>query len=145
MDLNGKVAFVNGTKRIGSAIAVGLARAGADVAVTYRTSRGEADAAARAIEALGRRSLSLQLDLASPRQVEEAIGSAASRLGGLDVLINVASIYRKAPPDLSIAADWDENMGANARGAFLCAIAAAPHMRRRGGGRIINFADWLPA
>jgi len=56
----------------------------------------------------------------------------------------VASIYRKAPPDLSIAADWDENMGANARGAFLCAIAAAPHMRRRGGGRIINFADWLP-
>jgi len=144
MDLDGKVAFVNGTKRIGAAIAIGLARAGADVAVTYRASRGEADAAAREIERLGRRSLSLRLDISSPGQVEEAIGRAASTLGGLDVLINVASIYRKAPLDLSDSADWDENMGANAKGAFLCAKAALPHMRARGGGRIINFADWLP-
>jgi NAD(P)-dependent dehydrogenase (short-subunit alcohol dehydrogenase family) len=144
MDLEGKIALVNGTKRLGAAIAVGLARAGADVAVTYRASREPADEAARKIELLGRRSLSLELDVSSPEQIEKVIGRAASTLGGLDILVNVASIYRKAPPAISLSADWDENMGANARGAFLCARAAVPHMRRRGGGRIINFADWLP-
>jgi NAD(P)-dependent dehydrogenase (short-subunit alcohol dehydrogenase family) len=145
MELKGKAAFVNGTKRLGSAIAVALAQQGADVAVTWHRSRAEADEAARKIAALGRSGLSLELDLSSPQDVTAAVDRAAESFGGLDVLINVASIYRKVPLDKSGAEDWDANMSANARGAFLCARAAAPHMRRRGGGRILNFADWLPA
>src|SRR5260221_8647986 len=82
MDLKGKAAFVNGTKRPGSAIAIALAGNGADVAVTWRTSRGEADEAARKIEALGRRGLSLQLDLSSPESVTSTIDRAAESFGG---------------------------------------------------------------
>ncbi|MBI3448793.1 MAG: SDR family oxidoreductase [Acidobacteria bacterium] len=145
MDLQGKAAFVNGTKRLGAAIALALARGGADVAVTYRASRAESDAAAKAIAGLGRRSLSLELDLNAPESIERAIAAAASAFGRLDILVNVASIYRKSPPGADPSRDWDENMGANARGAYLCALAAAPHMRRQGGGRVVNFADWLPA
>jgi len=144
MDLKGKAAFVNGTKRLGAAIAVALAREGADVAVAYRASKGEAEAAAREIAALGRRSLAVPLDLGSESGIHDAVSRAVDAFGGLDVLINVASIYRKVPLGASDAADWDANMSANARGAYLCALAAAPHMRRRGGGRILNFADWLP-
>lgn len=144
MDLKGKAAFINGTRRLGAAIAVALAREGADVAVTWRKSRKEADAAAQRIAALGRKSLSIEMDIASAAEVSAAIGRAAGAFGGLDILINVASIYRKTPIDRAGAEDWDENMSANAKGAYLCAKAAVPHMSRRGGGRIINFADWLP-
>jgi NAD(P)-dependent dehydrogenase (short-subunit alcohol dehydrogenase family) len=145
IDLRGKVAFVTGAKRLGRAVAVALGRAGADVALTYRSSRAEVEAAAAEIEALGRRALALRVDLADPGQVDEAVRTAAGALGGIDVLVNAASIYRRRALEAADAADWQENLDANARSAYLCARAAVPHMRRRGGGRIINFADWLPA
>jgi NAD(P)-dependent dehydrogenase (short-subunit alcohol dehydrogenase family) len=85
------------------------------------------------------------MDLANPAEIEWVVAEAAQSLGGIDVLLNVASIYHERPLGEADARDWDDNMNANARGAFLSARAAIPHMRRRGGGRIINFADWLPA
>jgi NAD(P)-dependent dehydrogenase (short-subunit alcohol dehydrogenase family) len=145
MDIQGKAALVTGTKRIGRAVAIALGREGSDVALTYRSSREEAESAVREIEAMGRRAMALKADASDHREVESAVAAAAERFGGLDILINVASIYRRKPLDQAGAADWDENMQANARGAFLFAQAAIPQMRRRGGGRIINFADWLTA
>lgn len=143
--LAGKVALITGTRRLGGAVGVALARDGADVALTWRSSREAAERAAAAAREAGRRALALQLDLASEEQVERAVGRVADELGGIDILVNVASIYEKVPLDESGAGDWDRNMSANARGAFLCARAVIPVMRRRGGGAIINFADWLPA
>ncbi|HZE87927.1 MAG TPA: SDR family oxidoreductase, partial [Verrucomicrobiae bacterium] len=101
-------------------------------------------AAAKEVEGLGRRSLSLEMDLGASESIVRAVGAAVSAFGRLDVLVNVASIYRKTPAGADPSRDWDENMSANARGAYLCALAAAPHMKRQGGGRIVNFADWLP-
>ena len=66
-----------------------------------------------------------------------------SALGRVDVLINMASIYAPTPFDALTDADWDVNLAVNLSAAFHCARAAVPHMRRQGGGRIVNFADWL--
>ena len=144
LNLEGQVALINGTRRIGGAVAVALAEDGADVALTWNTSREAAESAAGAVRQAGRRALPMQLDLGSERAVDAAVRRVVEELGGLDILVNVASIYERVPLDRSGAADWDRNMEANARGAYLCARAAVPAMRRRGGGSIINFSDWLP-
>ncbi|MEO7274671.1 MAG: SDR family oxidoreductase, partial [Vicinamibacterales bacterium] len=71
--------------------------------------------------------------------VEHAVGT----FGRIDVLINMASIYRSTPLATVTADFWDTDINVNLRSAFLCSQAAIPHMRRAGGGRIVNFADWL--
>ena len=63
--------------------------------------------------------------------------------GRLDILVNMASIYREKALDAITDADWAADLDVNLRSAFLCAHAAVPHLRRAGGGRIVNFADWL--
>ena len=145
MDLKGRIALITGTKRIGRAVAIALAREGADVALTYNTSHEAAESAAREIEALGKRAVCLKTDLTVPEEVDSAVTRTVEALGGIDILLNVASIYRARSLADADVRDWDENIDANARSAFLCARAAVPHMRRRGGGRIINFSDWTPA
>jgi 3-oxoacyl-[acyl-carrier protein] reductase len=74
---------------------------------------------------------------------EELVNAAANELGGVDILINMASVYFEKPLDETGAAEWDAVVDVDMRAAFLCAKAAIPHMRRRGGGRIINFSDWV--
>jgi len=66
-------------------------------------------------------------------------------LGRLDVLVNMASVYREKPLDQLTVDDWDTQLQVDLRAGFLCSMAAVPHMRAQGGGRIINFSDWLPA
>jgi NAD(P)-dependent dehydrogenase (short-subunit alcohol dehydrogenase family) len=71
------------------------------------------------------------------------VNDVAATLGRLDILINMASVYVRRPfADLTVA-DWNAAIDVDLRAAFLCAHAAAPHMRARGGGRIINFSDWV--
>ena len=142
MELNGRVALITGGKRIGSVVAIELARGGADTAVVYRQSRAEAEETAAAVRGLGRRALVLKADLRDPEACERVVDETVETLGRLDVLVNMASIYRtKAFDDLTVA-DWNESLEVDLRSAWLCARAAAPHMRRLRGGRIINFADW---
>jgi NAD(P)-dependent dehydrogenase (short-subunit alcohol dehydrogenase family) len=145
LNLDGKIALITGTRRLGAAVAVALATDGTDLALTYRESRREAEAAARTASEMDRRTLVIKVDVGSPPEVEAAVRQVTEKLGGVDILVNVASIYEKVPFDQSDAGDWDRNMIANARGAFLCARAVIPVMRGRGGGRIINFTDWTPA
>jgi NAD(P)-dependent dehydrogenase (short-subunit alcohol dehydrogenase family) len=71
------------------------------------------------------------------------VATAAQELGRLDVLINMASVYSPAPYDELTEAHWDASLSVDARAAFLCTRAAVPFMRAQGGGRIINFSDWL--
>lgn len=145
MDLSSRVALITGGKRIGAAVAVALARRGADVALVYRRSRDEADATAVEIRALGRRAHLVQADVADPAQCRRLVADAAAALGRLDVLVNMASLYAKTAYDALTDDDWERAMATDLRGAHLCAQAAVPHMRAAGGGRIVNFSDWVAA
>ena len=143
MDLTDKVALITGGKRIGLVVAEQLALRGADVALGYARSRPAAEEAAAKVRAAGRRAAVVQADLAKPEACETLVNAVVAELGRLDILVNMASVYVKKPFDELRAADWNATVDVDLRAAFLCAHAAAPHMRRQGGGRIINFSDWL--
>jgi NAD(P)-dependent dehydrogenase (short-subunit alcohol dehydrogenase family) len=143
MELPGRVALVTGGRRIGAVVATELARGGADVALVYRRSRGEAEETADAARAFGRRALVLQADLRNPDACERIVNETVAALGRLDILINMASVYVSTPLDDVTIADWDTQLAVDLRAAWLCARAAVPHMRRLRSGRIINFSDWV--
>jgi NAD(P)-dependent dehydrogenase (short-subunit alcohol dehydrogenase family) len=140
-----KVALITGGKRIGAVVATTLARAGVDIALVYNRSRAEADETADAVRALGRRAFSVQADVTSEQACNEAVDATVRELGRLDILINMASLYVAKPFDQLTAADWDRQLAVDLRASFLFSHAAAPAMKRNGGGRIINFADWVVA
>jgi NAD(P)-dependent dehydrogenase (short-subunit alcohol dehydrogenase family) len=143
MQLAGKVALITGGKRIGLVIAAELAAHGVDVALTYARSRPEAEEAAERVRSAGRRATIIQADLSQPADCDMVVAKAVEAFGRLDVLVNMASVYKERPFDELRAADWDATVNVDLRAAFLCARAAAPHMRRQGGGRIVNFSDWI--
>jgi NAD(P)-dependent dehydrogenase (short-subunit alcohol dehydrogenase family) len=143
MQLAGKVALITGGKRIGLVIAAELAAHGVDVALTYARSRPEAEEAAERVRSAGRRATIIQADLSQPDDCDMVVAKAVEAFGRLDVLVNMASVYTERPFDELRAADWDATVNVDLRAAFLCARAAAPHMRRQGGGRIVNFSDWI--
>ena len=137
--------LITGAKRIGAAVALVLARRGFDVALSYQRSKTEAEETAEAIRALGRHAVVLQADLSRGTECAKLVDDAAAALGRLDVLINMASIYRSQPLSEIDEARWDEGIDVDLKAAYLCARAAIPHMRAAGGGRIINFSDWIAA
>ena len=143
MDLNGRAALITGGKRMGAAVASALAARGADVALTFNTSRDDAETAAALVREAGRRAVLLQKDLSRPQDCEAAVGEAAAALGRLDVLVNMASVYVAVEFDRMTLDDWQRVIDIDLRAAFLCSRAAVPHMRRGGGGRIVNFSDWI--
>jgi 3-oxoacyl-[acyl-carrier protein] reductase/pteridine reductase len=141
LDLRGKSALVTGgARRIGRAIAMELARAGADVAVTYRSSRVEAEQTAELIAELGVRGFAVECDVRSEASVKTCVSQAASRLGGIDVLVNSAAIFDSAPIEELEVEAWDRVFETNARGPFLVARAALPWLRQAR-GRIINLGS----
>ena len=143
MVLTNKVALITGGKRIGAVVARELAARGVDVALSYARSRTEAEQAAESVRAAKRRGVALQADLSQPEACAALVSAAVDALGRLDILINMASVYLQRPfADLRVA-DWNASLDVDLRAAFLCAHAAAPHMRAQGGGRIINFSDWI--
>lgn len=145
MDLHGKAALVTGGRRLGAAVAVELARRGADVAVTFRRSSTVAAETVAAIRAVGGRSEAIEADLADDGACERAVARTVAGFGRLDVLVHMASVYRARPLGEIAAADWDAQLAVDLRAAFLCAQAAVPHMRAAGGGRIVMFGDWVAA
>ena len=142
MQLQDKVALITGGKRIGLVVAGQLAARGADVVLGYARSREEAEQAARSVRASGRRAEIVQADLSQPSGCEALVRAAAEKLGRIDVLLNMASVYMRRSFDDLTAADWDGTLNVDLRGSFLCALAVVPHMRRQGGGHIINLSDW---
>jgi len=142
MDLDRRVALITGGRRIGAVVAIELARRGADVAIVYRESRTEAEETADAVRAMGRRAMTLPADVRRPEACQQVVDDAVERLGRLDVLVNMASRYTSVPFDELTVQDWDSQLEVDLRAAWLCARAAAPHMRRLRGGRIVNVGDW---
>jgi NAD(P)-dependent dehydrogenase (short-subunit alcohol dehydrogenase family) len=141
--LEGRAALITGGRRIGAVVAVELARRGADVAVTYQSSRTEAESTAAVVRAAGRRAAALHADLRDPAACTTAVNEAASAFGRLDVLVNMASVYRSKPFDELTERDWHDQLRVDLDATWFCSRAAVPHMRKQGGGRIVNFADWV--
>jgi len=129
-----------GARRIGRTIALALAEAGADVAITYRGSALEAEETARAIAAFDVQAEALRCDVRDPVGVREAVAEAAGQLGGLDVLINNAGLFETAPMEEISVEQWDAMFETNTRGPFLVAQAAHPHLKAAK-GRIVNIGS----
>ena len=143
MDPADKVALITGGRRIGAVVATELARKGAHVAVVYRGSRSEAEETAATLRAIGRRALVVQADLQQPEACSRVVEATVTEFGRLDILVNMASVYREKPLDDLTVEDWDAQLSIDLRAAWLCSHAAIRHMRRSGGGRIVNFSDWV--
>lgn len=139
--LLGKSALVTGgARRVGRGIALALAEAGAGVAITFRNSRAEAAETVRAIEALGRRALAIECNVRSEVSVRAAVAAAVGSFGRLDLVVNNAAVFDSAPLDSLTIAQWDAVFETNARGPFLVAREALPHLRAAE-GRIVNIGS----
>lgn len=140
--LEGKNALVTGASRgIGRAIALGFARAGADVAVAARTT-SDLETLAKEIETLGRRALVLTCDVTQRDQIEAMVRGAVEGLGGLDALVNNAGGARFMSPLLGLRPEgWDKMLALNLDSVFHCTQLGAQAMLARGGGSIIQIAS----
>lgn len=139
--LDGKVAIVTGGNRgIGRGIALALAEAGATVVIAAR-DMDRAQEVVAAIGRLGGRALALPVDVTNRAQVQSAFDRTVAEFGGLDILVNNAGILSVGPVQTMEESDFDAVLNVNVKSVFLCSQAAIPHLKRRGGGRIINISS----
>jgi len=142
MDIDGKVALITGSaKRIGSRIAIELAKRGARIAVHYRSSRHEAEETTKTIRSSGGEAVTFQADLTQIPAVDKLFRDIRTAFGGLDILVNSASIFEPSTVQETNPEQWDAQMDSNARAPFFVAQQAASLMLARGHGKIINIAD----
>ena len=139
--LAGKIVLVTGaTKRLGRAIAVAAADAGADVAITYRSSEREARALVGELGRKGVDALAIRCDITDEHSVREMVKEVANELGGIDVLVNNAANYETAPFEKLTLAQWDAIFNSNTRGPFLVSREALSYLRKRT-GRIVHMGS----
>jgi pteridine reductase len=139
--LQGRVALVTGAaKRIGRALALRLAREGADVAIHYHRSKLEAEATVAEIENLGRKAVALQADLCSVTDIKRLFQQTDEQFGRLDILVNSAANFLPAHVGDTTEKMWDTALDTNLKAPFFCAQAAAP-LLKQSHGVVINFAD----
>jgi NAD(P)-dependent dehydrogenase (short-subunit alcohol dehydrogenase family) len=142
MVLQDKICFVTGGSRgIGRAISVALAKAGANVAFTYNQNESAALQVVATIASTGSKAIAVQMNVCDRISVRNGIARAEAELGGLDILVNNAGINKPTDFDQITDADWDEVLSVNLKGPFICAQEVLPAMRRRGGGSIINIGS----
>jgi NAD(P)-dependent dehydrogenase (short-subunit alcohol dehydrogenase family) len=130
-----------GAKRLGRAMALALAEAGFDVAIHYAASRDEAESAAAAIRALGRRAVTLRADLAREAEVEPLVADATAALGPLGVLVNNASTFERDEWHDATRASWDQHIEPNLRAPFLLSQRFAQALPAEAEGVIVNLLD----
>ena len=143
MDLNNRVVIITGGKRIGRIVAQQLAERGADLVLSYRGSKSEAEATVADVQARRRRAIAVAADVSKAADCAALVAAADTAFGRVDALVNMASVYGSKPFDELTEADFDRDLAINLKSAFLCSQSAIPVMKRTGGGRIVNFADWL--
>lgn len=143
MRLRGSKALVTGAaRRIGRAIALDLARRGADLVIHFRSSGEAAEALAREARELGVTAVPVQADLAAVDGVDHLVRESLAAFGRVDILVNNAAIYRPTPFDSLGESDWDEHLAVNLKAPFLLSLALGRRMRRQGEGKIVHLADW---
>jgi len=139
--MKGKVALVTGAgKRLGRAVALRLAREGADVIVHYRSSEAEAREVVKEIEAFGRRAAALRADLSRIAGIQALFAAARDAFGRLDLLVNSAANFRHTEFLAATEEDWNSSLDGNLKSVFFCCQAATP-LLKEARGTIINFAD----
>jgi NAD(P)-dependent dehydrogenase (short-subunit alcohol dehydrogenase family) len=151
MRLQGKVAIVTGASRgLGRASAVEFARQGASVVVAARTENPSDDVpegtiheTVEIIRDSGGRAVAIRTDLASDTDIQAMVDAAVEHFGGVDILLNNASIGTVGDISTTEIADWDACIGINLRSQFVAIRACVPHMRERGGGSILNMSSYL--
>jgi 3-oxoacyl-[acyl-carrier protein] reductase/pteridine reductase len=139
--LAGKAALITGgARRLGRAIALALAEAGADVAITFRNSAQEAQHTVIDSGSFGGRVVAMRCDITEEKSVRSVIKETAKELGGIDILVNNAANYQTAEFDQITLKQWDAIFASNTRGPFLVSREALNHLRERK-GRIINMGS----
>lgn len=141
-DLHGKTALVTGAaRRLGRAIALGLAEQGVNVAVHYHRSAAEAEDVARRAGELGVRSIAMPADLADPGQAAALLEHAEAKLGPIEILVNNAAEFDAGTLDSTDKNDWEKHLAVNLTAPFILAQAFG---RRRSGqpGVVVNLLDW---
>ena len=142
MDLHDKVALVTGgAVRVGRAISLALANAGADLVLNYNSSAGAAEETATEIRARGRQALPFKANVTQSGEIAALVGATLDRFGRLDVLVNSASLWLRTPWNELTEEMWDQSLDVDLKGAFLCAKACAPHLAAHGDGVIVNIVD----
>jgi NAD(P)-dependent dehydrogenase (short-subunit alcohol dehydrogenase family) len=129
-----------GARRVGRALSLALAQAGADVVVNYNGSADEARVTVGEIEALGRRAIAVQADVSSRTDTGRLVDRAEQEFGRLDILVNSASLFERTPFNRISEEEWDRVLAVNLKGPFLLSQKAAP-LLARDGGAIINIID----
>ena len=143
MRLQGKVAVVTGgAQGIGRAIALGLGREGAKVVIADLQA-DKAKSVAAELQALGTEVLAMEVNVASESSVKQLASETFSRFGRVDVLVNDAGIYLKAPVVEITEENWDRTINVNLGGNFFCCRAFIPSMRKQQSGRIISVASGI--
>ena len=132
--------ITGGAKRIGRGLALALAGAGAQVAITYRDSEAEAAKTIAELEALGARAAAFRADLRNPAEIRAAVEAAVTAMGRLDILVNNAGRFETAPLESITVEQWDAMFETNTRAPFLTAQAAYPHLKAAR-GRIVNIGS----
>ena len=139
--LKGKTALVTGAaKRIGRSIALTLAEAGANVAITYLSSQSEAEATVRSLADLDVEAFAVRCDLRDPESILQSVSAVVEEFGQLDLLVNNAGTFESAILEEISVEQWDAMFATNTRAPFLVAKAAYPHLRAAQ-GRIVNIGS----
>ena len=149
MNPQGKTALITGgAHRVGKAITLELARAGANVVINYNRSAEAAQATAAEVQQIDREALVVQADVADLSAVQAMVAAAKEKFGGIDILVNSASLFQKTPVPTDDYSAWHRVTNILLNGSFYCANTVAPLMLEGGAGVIINIVDltaWLPA
>jgi len=142
-DLSGRVALVTGGNGgIGLGMAKGLAAAGARVVIAGR-NKTKADGALAELRAIDQAADFIEIDVLKEESCRAVIQTVADKFGRLDILVNNAGTAVRKPPEQLTAAEWHLVMDTNVTSAFLCSQAAYPHMKKAGGGKIINIGSMM--
>lgn len=147
IDLKGKNALIVGAKRIGQVVGIRLAQEGINLAISYRSSKKEAEELKEEAEKLSVKATTIQGDVASEQSVKNIIEQTVKELGSLDFVIDLASGFQKTPLELLDEKAWDLAIG-DAKGSYLVAVYASRQMTKNRGktkGHIILFSDWAAA
>jgi len=141
-DLKNRIALVTGGSRgIGAAVAIALAKNGADVAVNYRERADAADAVCSEITGMGHKAIAVQADVSVAADVRRMVAEVKANLGGIDILVNNAAIAHPHKLEEITEAEWDRVLTVNLKSVFLVTQAVVDGMRQRKCGRIINLSS----
>lgn len=147
MNLGGKAALITGGRRVGGDLARRLAERGCSVAMTYHTRPDAIEATLDAVRRFGVAALAIGADLSRPEQADRAVDESARAFGRIDILVNMASVYRRTPFESTTPADFDALIAANLAAPYHTSVAAARRMLAQDAddgvkGKIVTVGDW---